>query len=64
MHVCTVLFTILGMCDVRIHCVHTFNIAIKTQFFYYATHVQGDLIDAVNDPKDGWQYGENHTTGK
>jgi len=31
---------------------------------YYATQLQGDLIDAINDPKDGWQYGENHTTGK
>jgi len=22
------------------------------------------VIDAINDPKDGWQYGENHNTGK
>ncbi|XP_065899144.1 BAR/IMD domain-containing adapter protein 2-like [Dysidea avara] len=24
----------------------------------------GDVIDAINDPKDGWQYGENHNTGQ
>ena len=25
---------------------------------------QGDLIDAIDDPQEGWQFGENITTGK
>ena len=26
--------------------------------------MQGDLIDAIDDPQEGWQFGENITTGK
>ena len=27
------------------------------------TH-QGDLIDAIDDPQEGWQFGENINTGR
>jgi hypothetical protein len=26
--------------------------------------MQGDLIDAIDDPQEGWQFGENITTRK
>ena len=26
--------------------------------------MQGDLIDAIDDPQDGWQFGANISTGK
>ena len=25
---------------------------------------QGDLIDAIDDPRDGWQFGESTKTGR
>ena len=26
--------------------------------------MQGDLIDAIDDPQEGWQFGENISTGR
>ena len=26
--------------------------------------IQGDLVDAIADPQEGWQFGENIRTGK
>lgn len=43
---------------------HSSWCALYWTFFPICTRCQGDLIDAIDDPQDGWQFGESTKTGR